>query len=336
MQEQTPSASLFSAVLGISGLGYAWRNAALLWPVPPQIGDAILLCAALTWAGLLIVYALHCVRRPGHVRSEFSDGIQGSMPALLSISTLVLVPAALTCSRPLAWTMALAGIACNLLFACWHGGRLWRGARDTGDTTPALYLPAVAGNFTSGAALALLGQGEWGYLFIGAGLFSWLALEPLIAHSVWHRAALAPARRALLGIQAAPPVVCAAALLAFAPDAVATRAPWLLMLWGYGLFQLAQGLRLASWLGESPFSRGHWAYTFGMTSALNCALKFARAGIAPARALAMPMLAAVTLFIACLLLHSARAVWLAWRAAATTATTAPERRTPPSRFINVD
>jgi tellurite resistance protein len=101
----------------------------------------------------------------------------------------------------------------------------------------------------------------------------------------------------------------------FAPDANAMHAPWLLMLWGYGLFQLAQGLRLYRWLGAQPFARGHWAYTFGLTSALNCALKFARAGIAPARVLAMPMLAAVTLFITWLLLHSARGVWQAHRPA---------------------
>jgi len=311
MKEHAPSASLFSAVLGVAGLGYAWRNAVPLWPVPPLVGEAILLLAALIWSGLLIAYLVHGLRARGHWRAEFSGAVQGSMPALLGISTLVLVPAALRYSPALAWTLALAGIGWNLLFASWHGGSLWRGGRAAADTTPALYLPAVAGNLTSGAALGLLGQAEWAYLFIGAGLFSWLALEPLITHSVWHRAELAPPQRALLGIQAAPPVVCAASLLMIAPDAAALHAPWLLMLWGYGLFQLAQGLRLYRWLGAQPFARGHWAYTFGLTSALNCALKFARAGIAPARALAMPMLAAITLFIACLLLHSARGVWRA-------------------------
>ena len=63
------------------------------------------------------------------------------------------------------------------------------------DTAPTLYLPTVAGNFTSAAALGGLGHPDWGWLFLGAGIFSWLALESLIIQRLWHPKALPIAQR---------------------------------------------------------------------------------------------------------------------------------------------
>lgn len=292
------SASLFSAVLGISGLGYAWRVASVLWRVPTIIAETILAAAALIWAVLLLAYAWQALTRPELARREFSHPLHGSMPALIAIATLVLVPAALPYSRMLAWTLALAGVSWHLVFTLWHTGLLWTGERQLADTTPALYLPTVAGNFTSAAALGILAGPEWGYLFLGAGFFSWLSLEPIIMQALWHAPGLPPERRPLLGIHAAPSLACVTTCLAIRPGSTDM---WLLMLWGYGLFQLMLGLRLRNWLARQPFSRSHWAYTFGITSGLTDCLKFAVTGVAPARALALPFLAGATLFIAYLL-----------------------------------
>lgn len=65
----------------------------------------------------------------------------------------------------------------------------------------------------------------------------------------------------LISIQLAPPAVCAMAWLALFPGRLE---PWILMLWGYGLFQLLLGLRLGSWLRAQPFVPAYWAYTFGV------------------------------------------------------------------------
>lgn len=294
---------LFSMILGMSGLGYAWRTGAKLWPLPPVLAEAELLLTFAIWGALVLRYAHQWLRHPQLARGEFGDGALGGTAALPGIATLVLVPAMAAYSRPGAWVLAGAGIAWHLVFSLWHAGRLWMGRRDRADTTPALYLPSVAGNFTSAAALGVLGQPDWAWLFFGAGLFSWLALEPVIMHSVWHRDGLAPARRPLMGIQAAPPLVCAASLLLIDPAMTGQSVTVLL---GYGLYQLALGLRLRGWLGGNGFARNWWAYTFGMTSALNCCLKLALAGSGPARLLAPPLMAAVTGFVAWLFLRTAR------------------------------
>ena len=121
---------------------------------------------------------------------EFQHPVQGSTPALLAVSTLLIVLAVLPYSRSLAWILASAGITWHLIFSLWHTGALWQGGRDNLDTAPTLYLPTVAGNFTSAAALGGLGHPDWGWLFLGAGIFSWLALESLIIQRLWHPKAL--------------------------------------------------------------------------------------------------------------------------------------------------
>lgn len=298
-------ASFFGMVLGLSGLGQAWRVAVRLWDMPAAIGEGLLLLSTVVWAALLIAYLWQALRYPEVVRSEFKHPVQGSTPALLGVSTLLIVLAALPYSRSLAWSLAAAGISWHLLFSLWHTGTLWQGGRDTLDTAPTLYLPTVAGNFTSAAALGALGHADWGWLFLGAGIFSWLALESLIIQRLWHPKALPAAQRALLGIQFAPPVVCAMAWLLLEP---AATDHWLLMLWGYGLFQLLLGLRLGPWLGSQPFSPAYWAYTFGISAATVCGLKLALAGIGVAQILAIPIFVGANLFIGYLSLRTA------WRA----------------------
>ena len=294
-------ASFFGMVLGLSGLGQAWRVASKLWGVPDAIGEAVLLVAALVWLALLLTYLAQALRHPSVVANEFRHPVQGGTPALLAVSTLLIVLAVLPYSRDVACVLAALGIVWHLAFSLWHTGGLWKGGRDSLDTAPTLYLPTVAGNFTSAAALVALGHADWGWLFLGAGVFSWLAPESLIIQRLWQPKAMPTAQRPLLGIQVAPPVVCAMAWLILAPG---SADHWLLMLWGYGLFQLLLGIRLGAWLGEQPFAPSYWAYTFGIAAATVCALKLAVAGVPAAQVLVIPVFIGANLFIGYLALRT--------------------------------
>ncbi|WP_180129376.1 dicarboxylate transporter/tellurite-resistance protein TehA [Rhodoferax sp. BLA1] len=306
MAHSPVSASFFGIVLGLSGLGQAWRIASRLWGMPSLIGEGVLLLSAVIWLTLLVFYLVQAVRYPEVTRHEFRHPVQGSTPALLAVSTLLMVLAVLPYSRPMAWTLAVAGITWHVVFSLWHTGVLWQGGRDMLDTAPTLYLPTVAGNFTSAAALGGLGHPDWGWLFLGAGVFSWLSLESLVIQRLWQSKGLPVAQRPLVGIQFAPPVVCAMAWLMLDPG---STDHWLMMMWGYGLFQLLLGLRLGSWLGAQPFSPAYWAYTFGISATTVCGLKLAVAGVGAAQVLAMPIFIGANLFIAYL------AVRTAWHAA---------------------
>jgi tellurite resistance protein len=287
-------ASFFGMVLGLSGLGQAWRIAVPLWHMPGWIGEALLLLTSLLWLALLIRYIAQALRNPGATGREFRHPVQGSTPALLAVATLLIALAALPYSRPLAVLLTVAGIGWHLAFALWHTGTMWQGGRDAADAVPTLYLPTVAGNFISAAALAALGHADWGWLFLGAGVFSWLTLESLLVGRLWHAAPLPVPQRPMLGIQFAPPVVCAMAALLLSPG---STAPWLLMLWGYGLFQLLLGVRLGRWLGAQPFAPSYWSYTFGIAATTVCSVKLALAGVAAAQILAIPIFIGANLFI---------------------------------------
>jgi len=160
----------------------------------------------------------------------------------------------------------------------------------------------VAGNFTSAAALGALGHADWGWLFMGAGIFSWLALESLVIQRILHPHAVPTEQRALLGIQFAPPVVCSMAWLAVEPG---SSDHWLLMLWGYGLFQMLLGIRLTSWFGTQPFSPAYWAFTFGIASATVTGLKLALSGVEAAEILSIPIFIGANLFIGYLSVRTA-------------------------------
>ena len=56
-------ASFLGMVLGIAGLGQAWRLAHRLWGTPGIIGEAVLALAATVWAVLVIAYMLQAVRK---------------------------------------------------------------------------------------------------------------------------------------------------------------------------------------------------------------------------------------------------------------------------------
>jgi tellurite resistance protein len=287
-------ASFFGMVLGFAGLGLAWRVAGALWGLPHWIGEGLLLLATLIWLALLIGYVRQAFYHPQEVCNEFRHPVQGSTPALLAIATLLIALAMLPYSRTWAACLTAAGIGWHLVFSLWHTGNLWQGGRDLQDTVPTLYLPTVGGNFTSAAALGGLGYSDWGWLFLGAGLFSWLALESLVIQRLWHSRAVPLQQRPLVGIQFAPPVVCAMAWLALDPGSTDR---WLLMLWGYGLFQMLLVLRLSRWLGAQPFSPAYWAYTFGVVAATVSGLKLALSGIGAAKILAMPVFIGANVFI---------------------------------------
>ena len=94
-----------------------------------------------------------------------------------------------------------------------HGCATSSISREIATLTPGVYLPSVAGNFIVAIAAGVVGQPSWGLLFIGAGAFTWLAMESVILHRMFHAAPLPAPLRPTLGSSLAPPVVAVAAWL---------------------------------------------------------------------------------------------------------------------------
>ncbi|MCQ4437916.1 hypothetical protein NO135_23220, partial [Clostridioides difficile] len=69
------------------------------------------------------------------------------MSAATSLVAMAVQPYSIT----IAWVLCVVSIVWHLGFSLWHTGTLWQGGRDSQDTLPTVYLPTVAGNFTSAA-----------------------------------------------------------------------------------------------------------------------------------------------------------------------------------------
>lgn len=265
-------AAYFGAVLGLAGLGNAWRVAHQVWGLPALIGEVLELIACGVWAALLVLYALKWIIDPTAGREEARHPVQCCFIGLIGVATMLVSLAVLPYWVPGARALFLLGAAFTGVFAVWRTGGLWQGDRDEGASTPVLYLPSVAGCFVMATAAVALGYGEWGKFAFGAGLFAWLAIESVLLRRFYNGPPLAPPLRPTLGIQLAPPVVGAVAYLSVnggQADLIAYA------LVGYGLLQALILVRLSGWILQQPFTPSYWAFTFGATALATASLRLA-------------------------------------------------------------
>ena len=206
-------AGYFGMVLGTIGLGFAWRYASTLWPVSRSIGDGLVTLAIAIWVLLSMAFISRAIRFPASVLQEMRHPVSSSFVSLFPATTLLVSIGLAPWCRPLAIGLFVPGVALQLAYAAWQSGGLWRGNHPREATTPGLYLPTVANNFISAMACGALGFTDAGLVFLGAGVFSWLSLEPAILHRLRSAGELPTALRTSLGIQLAPALVACSAWL---------------------------------------------------------------------------------------------------------------------------
>lgn len=292
---QRVPAGFFGMVLGVFGLGSAWRYAASIGLAPRWVGEVGVLAGCAVWLTLALVYAYRCVTARERVLAEWRDPGQFAFISLLPAGA-VLVSAGLRPSVPVvADVLLVAGTVGQLTFSAVRCAPLWRGTQPLDATTPGFYLPTVAANFICAIALGQAGHTELGYMFLGAGLVSWLTLEPLVTHRLRTGPELPPRARAVVGVQLAPAFVACYAYLSVNGGRFD---PFALALFGYGLLQLLLLGRLVPWFFQGGFSPGLWAFSFGLAALANCALRLDHAtGSAGLRALAVALVALSTVLL---------------------------------------
>ncbi|MCJ8608129.1 dicarboxylate transporter/tellurite-resistance protein TehA, partial [Klebsiella pneumoniae] len=194
-------AGYFGMVLGTIGMGFAWRYASTLWPVSRSIGDGLVTLAMAMWVLLSMAFISRAIRFPASVLLEMRHPVSSSFVSLFPATTLLVAIGLAPWCRPLAIGLFVPGVALQLAYAAWQSGGLWRGNHPREATTPGLYLPTVANNFISAMACGALGFSDAGLVFLGAGVFSWLSLEPAILQRLRSAGELPTPLRTSLGIQ---------------------------------------------------------------------------------------------------------------------------------------
>jgi tellurite resistance protein len=256
-------AGYFGMVLGTIGMGFAWRYASQIWPVSHWIGDGLVILAIVIWSLLALAFLTRLLRFPRSVLAEMRHPVMSSFVSLFPATTMLVAIGCAPWLRPLAVGLFSVGVVCQLLYAAWQNAGLWRGSHPREATTPGLYLPTVANNFISAMACGALGYHDAGVVFLGAGVFSWLSLEPAILQRLRSAGELPMALRTSLGIQLAPALVACSAWLSVNGGECDVLAK---MLFGYGLLQLLFMLRLIPWYLAQPFNASFWSFSFGISA----------------------------------------------------------------------
>lgn len=256
-------AGYFGMVLGTIGAGFGWRYAATVWPVSPLIGESLVAFAIMLWVLLAVAFLYRLLRFPHSVKAEIEHPLMSSYVSLFPATTILVAIGVAPWWRSLAVTLFIIGAVAQLSYAAWQSAGLWRGAHPVEATTPGLYLPTVANNFISCMACGALGYHDLGLLFLGAGILSWLSLEPAILQRLRNQGEMPTQVRLSLGIQLAPALVACSAWLAINGGQADVLAK---MLFGYGLLQLLFIIRLLPWYLKGPFNVSFWSFSFGLSA----------------------------------------------------------------------
>lgn len=292
-------AGYFGMVLGVIGMGFAWRYASTIWPVSHWVGDTLVAMATGIWFLLSVAFISRAIRFPYSVLSEMRHPLMSSFVSLFPATTLLVAVGLLPWCRPVSLLLFAIGVVEQLAYSAWQSAGLWRGTHPPEATTPGLYLPTVANNFISAMACGALGFNDVGLVFLGAGLFSWLSLEPVILQRLRSAGELPSALRTSVGIQLAPSLVACSAWFSVNGGDADTFAK---MLFGYGLLQLLFMLRLMPWYLSQPFNASFWSFSFGVSALATTGLHLGQSspsGFFPA--LAAPLFIFTNIIIAILL-----------------------------------
>lgn len=295
-------ASFFGFVLGLTGLGNAWRLAHQVWGLSHAVGESLELLGSVVWLVLTVLYVGKWIFRREAALAELNHPIQCCFAGLAGVTTMLVAGAAAPYSHALSGVLLGIGALYTIGFGAWRTGGLWEGGREQSCTTAVLYLPTVAGSFVTAIVICALGHPDWGQLVFGAGLFSWLALESVLVQRLFTSRAMPPALRPTLGIQLAPPAVGTVAYLSLinvASDHIAYA------LFGYALLQALVLLRLLPWILEQPLGASYWGFTFGVTALAVAPLRMMKGGdTGPAATLAPLLFVVANVVVVGLSMHT--------------------------------
>lgn len=297
-------ARLFASVMGLAGLSLAWRAAAETLKAPAWIGEALGALSVLVFLVLAAGYLAKLIRAPGAVRSEFTDPVQGSFLATITVSLLLLAGIVRPWSFAVAAVIWMVGAAAQLLLAV-VTVRSWISRRPAlGQVNPGWFIPTV-GNVIATITGAPLGHVELGWFFLAVGAAFTLVLYPLVLYRLAVHETLPPALQPTLFILIVPPalIFLASVALGGAFDGVAQ---------GFFSISLLVALILAIRLRQFlvlPFAASWWAYTFPLDALAVAALRYHEGlGARPSAALAIAVLAIATAVVALVFLLTLQAL----------------------------
>ena len=296
---------LFASVMGLAGLGLAWRKAHHVFGWPVVIGEAILGLAALVFIAVTVLYAAKALRHGAAVRGEFQHPVRSNFFPAFSVSLILLASAALPHQRDIALALWGAGAALHMVLTLNLIGR-WL-VRDVSilAINPAWFIPAV-GNILVPIAGVRLGFPEISWLFFSIGLVFWLLLFVIVFYRIVFHDRMPLAMVPTLFILIAPPAAGFQAYLSLSGGMVDGFSR---ILFYFGLYLTLLLFSLGRTFIAVPFAISWWAFTFPLDAMTIAALEYSHfAGGWGLVAVAAGLLGLTTVIVATVFLRTLQAL----------------------------
>lgn len=269
---------LFASVMGLTGLGLAWRKAHQVLGVPSIIGEALVGLAAVFFVAIAILYIAKIIRWPRDAKNEANHPVRCNFVPAVTISLLLLSIAAFPHHQGLANGLFLIGAFAHLGLALHLLGRWIFHEQHINHMNPAWFIPVV-GNIVVPIAGMKLGYGELSWFFFSTGVVLWLVLFATVFNRIIFHDPLPGRLVPTLFILLAPPAVGFVAYAELTHEAMASGGVDTMGRILY-YFALMTGLMLATMIRRFiavSFALSWWAFTFPLAALAIASLIYAHA-----------------------------------------------------------
>ncbi len=262
--------SLFSAVMGIAGLGLAWRKSAPVLGVPYWIGELLIFAGVLVFAWAAAAYGLKLARSPEAMRAETGDIRRLSFFAAIPLSLLLLASGALPLDRVIATLIWAAGISMQFILLLIFLSRWARGGHARRSLLPSAFLP-TAGILLGPATGMALGFVELSWMLFSIGLLLWIIFLVLLHERLFFEMPVRDDELPLLAIAATPPSLAFISYTALNHQMIDGFAR---VLFYAAVFFLILTLAPSGRFIRLRFSVAWWSFTFPAAAAASAMMEY--------------------------------------------------------------
>lgn len=253
--------AVFPPLLGLTGLGLAWRRASELTALPGAVAELLLGGIFLLWCFMIAAYASKVLRRPGVLREELALLPGRAGLAAADVSAFLMAAVIAPYLPGLALGILCLAVACHLCLGFAVLRAYFTGPEEARVITPVWQL-IFTGYIILPFTLEPLGYTQLAHLAYGYAVFSGVVLWAQAVVMLIRRIPPAPLRP-LLAIHLAP-----ASLMTLSSVILGYQSAALLFA------TIASGIFLAlllsaRWLTESGFSPFWGAFTFPLAAFAN-------------------------------------------------------------------
>jgi tellurite resistance protein len=175
--------TFFGSVMGVSGLGLAWRQAEkfLAWPSLP--GDIILIIGAVMLAIVATAYIAKCLVYPAMLSRDFDHPARGPFLGGAPLAILLQVPAVLPLHVGVAQGLFFLGAGLILFLTFYIFSRWYLRPQELAKMNLIWLIPGV-GSFLTALMGTSFGYIELSWFFFSIGWIVWVLLSVVLMYRI--------------------------------------------------------------------------------------------------------------------------------------------------------